>query len=460
MSESPVLLRRDLPRADEAEQSVLGGILVDNRRLAEVAGWLSPEHFAQGWCGLVYQAMRHLAKTDKPIDYITVKEALGAGIDEVGIIRLSKLGDGLPTATNVEHYARIVVDHARRRAAIRAATAVIEAAMEPTATADDVLEQAQDGFFRLAQAKRTDTMVSAETMTMGLLKHFDELGQRGHEITGLPTGIHDLDAMTFGLQPGELVIVGARSSVGKTGLALQVGLHAASRSPVLFCSLEMGHLSVWKRALYNTARVNGFVYQRGGYDDDRDVSRRVSRALEVLAPLRFHLDEQPGMTSLDVRVKAQQVQLRHGLGLVIVDYLQLMRPADVKAARSQNRAQIVGEMAWDLKEIARTLGVPVIALSQLRRRDDEKQAPTMGDLRESGDIENHADIVLLLHRKATREELATLPIGEPCRVDLIVEKQRGNPTGVINLLNYREQFRFASASNMDDGFLDRMERAS
>jgi replicative DNA helicase len=459
-SEPVVLLQHDLPRSVEAEAAVLGGILVDNRRLIDVAGWLQPDHFAQTWCGLIYRVMLSLAKKNEPIEFVSVKEALGDGLNEVGLSRLAKLGDGVPRSTNVEYYARVVIDHARRREAILKATAVIESALDPQATADDVIARAQEAFFRLTEGRRTETMFSADEMTADLLKHFEELEQHGHEITGLPTGIRDLDTMTFGLQPGELVVVGARPSVGKTALALQIAMFSAIHAPVLFCSLEMSHRPVWKRALFNTARVDGFRYQRGHYAGDQSTYQRVSRALEVLSPLRLHLDEQPGMTSVDVRTKAQQVQLRHGLGLVVVDYLQLMRPSDPKAAKSQNRAQVVGEMAWDLKEAARTLGVPVIVLSQLRRRDDEKTLPTMADLRESGDIEAHADIVLLLHRKETREELSNLPVGEPSRVDLIVEKQRGNPTGVIQLFNYREQYRFAGISMEDAGLLDAMERAS
>ena len=144
------------------------------------------------------------------------------------------------------------------------------------------------------------------------------------------------------------------------------------------------------------------------------------------------------------RAKAQQVQLRHGLGLVIVDYLQLMRPSDGKAAKSQNRTQVVGEMAWELKELARSMQVPVLVLSQLRRSAEEKDRPSMADLRESGDIEAHADIILLLHRLETRAELADLPPGQPSKVELIIEKQRGNPTGLVDLANFRDQYRFAS----------------
>lgn len=454
---SRVALRGDLPRSVDAEASVLGGVIVDNKRLADVAGWLLVEHFAQEWAGLVFAAMLQLAKTDQPIDHITVKQALGPNFGAVGIERLSRLGDGVPRGLNVEHYGRIVVDHARRRDAIQRATEVIEAAMAPGAKADDVIGTAQESFFRLASTKRGDTVWSAQQMTDSLFKRFEAMDARNYEISGLTTGIHDLDVMTFGLQPGELVIIGARPSVGKTAIALQIALHAASASPVLFCSMEMKHDPVWERAAFNTAKVDGFRYKRGHFQGDAVIARRISHALSVLSPLQFTLDEQPGMTSVDVRSRAKQIQMRHGLGLVVLDYLQLMRPADPDAARKQNRTQSLGEMTWDLKEMAMSLGVPVIALSQLRRGDAK---PTMSDLRESGDIEAHADIILLLHRKETRAQLEELPIGEPTHVELLVEKQRGNPTGVIQLLNFREHYRFVSLAQREGDLMAGMERVS
>jgi replicative DNA helicase len=457
---SSVTLSRDLPRAVEAEASVLGGVIVENNRLADVAGWLKAEHFTQHWAGLVFRAMVSLAKSNTPIDYITVKQELGPAMSDVGIERLSKLGDGVPRSTNVEYYARLVLDVWRRREAIAKATQVIEAALELGAEADDVIAKGQESFFRLASTRRSETLWTAGQMTSDIFKEFESLEQRDHEISGLSTGIRDLDDMTFGLQPGELVVIGARPSVGKTGIALQVAMHAASEGHVLFCSLEMGHRSVWRRAVFNTAKVDGFSYQRGRLKGDQTVYTRIAHALEVLRPLRFTLDEQPGMTSVDVRSRAQQIQLRHGLSLVVVDYLQLMRPSDPVAAKKQNRTQIVGEMAWDLKETARTLGVPVIALSQLTRMADEKTKPTMAQLRESGDIEAHADIILLMHRRETRAQLDDLEIGQPTHVELLVEKQRGNPTGMITLLNFRESYRFVSLAQHEGDLVREMEHAS
>jgi replicative DNA helicase len=441
---STVRLTADLPRASDAECSVLGAVMVDNARLAEIADRLKPEHFGQGWCGLVYTAMLSLAKQSQPIDFLTVRHALGAAMDDVGISRLSKLTDGIPRSANVTRYADIVIDASRRRAAIERASEVIDAAMETSAEADDVIAKAQDVFFRLASSKRTDTLFDANAMTQDLFAYLQSLADRRHQPTGIATGIEDFDRLSFGLQPGELVVLGARPSVGKTALALQIGLHAARHTTVLLCSLEMGSRSVWSRALWNTAKVDGFSYLRGYCKRDEQVDRRIGSALGDLATLPFWVDEQPGMSATDVRAKAQQVQLRHGLGLVIVDYLQLMRPSDGKAAKSQNRTQVVGEMAWELKELARSMQVPVLVLSQLRRSAEEKDRPSMADLRESGDIEAHADIILLLHRLETRAELADLPPGQPSKVELIIEKQRGNPTGLVDLANFRDQYRFAS----------------
>lgn len=436
-------LNVDRPSANDAEVAVLGGVLLHNPALADIADTLTAKHFGQAWCGLVFTAMVKLAKDGQPIDLVTLRGVLG---ESVRVDRLAALADGVPRATNIKYHAGLVMDAARRRAAISVAMDVIESAVAHQAVADDVIGQAQEGFFRLAQTKRGDTLFSAHELTSALWKRLEERDQRGHEMTGLPTSIHDLDSMTNGLQPGELVVVGARPSVGKTGLALQIGLHVATTQPVLFCSLEMGKESVWDRALYNLARVDGFRFRRGHFSGDQVTHRRIANALQKLDPLQFWLDEQPGVSPVEVRSKAQQVQLRHGLKLVIVDYLQLMRPADAAAIKGQNRAQVVGDITKDLKEIARTLNVTVLLLSQLRRTDER---PTMNDLRESGDIEAHADIVLLLHRAESRDELHEKPVGEPITVELLVEKQRGNPTGLINLLNFREEYRFASAMRGD-----------
>jgi replicative DNA helicase len=453
-------LNVDRPSAHDAEAAVLGGVLVHNELLAEVAGLLAAQHFGQPWCRLVYVAMLALAKENKPIDYVTLRAAIGSeGIERIGLDTFARLGEGVPRSMNVRYYADLVIDAARRRAAIGRAMDVVDAAVAPTASADDVISKAQEAFFRLAQTRRGETLHSAHEMTTALYRRLEAADEQGHAMTGLETSIHDLDAMTHGLQGGELVVLGARPSIGKTGLALQVGLHVARSQPVLFCSLEMGQASIWERALFNMARVDGFRFKRGHFKGDPGTDRRISRAMNQLDPLLFWLDEQPAMSSVDVRSKAQQVQLRHGLKLVVVDYLQLMRVADPASVRGQNRAQIVGDMAKDLKEIARTLNVAVLVLSQLRRTDER---PTMNDLRESGDIEAHADIILLLHRAKTRDELHDKPAGEPITVELLVEKQRGNPTGLIKLLNFREEYRFASAARgdvdpHDDSLLDRME---
>jgi replicative DNA helicase len=445
---SQVHVKADLPRADEAEQAVLGAVILHNPQLAEVAGILRAEHFAQGWCRLVYAAMLQLAKKNQPIDFVTVKDALGdKALDDVGLMRLVKLGEGVPRATNIGYYADIVIDAARRRWAIQKATEVIDAALEPAAGADDVLTLAQESFFRLAQTKRADTMWSAAAMTMALYERLEKMSQSDHAMTGLPSGIARMDALTNGFQPGDLIVIGARPSVGKTGFALQLALHVAKQGGwVLFCSLEMGQAPVWDRALWNESRVDGFRYKRGFYRGDEDTDRRISNTMSLLSPLPLQLDEQPGMTSVDIRSKAQQVQLRYGLALVVVDYLQLMH--DAGGDRSETLAQRVGNRAKDLKELARTLNVPVIVLSQLRRLEEGKR-PTLADLKESGDIEAHADIVMLLHRIETIEQMDELEVGEPVHVEAILAKQRGNPTAVVRLLNYREQFRFVDETRGD-----------
>lgn len=435
---------RKLPFDLEAERGVLGGIMVANERMFAVSGQLRTEHFWRQSHAAIYQAMLSLATANTPIDFLTLKNMLGStAYEEIGPAYLASLMDGVPRATNVEFYARVVIDRWRLRsvmlAADQAERAAFEAAADKGVDVDAVVRSAQEAFYQLSDDVDGETLFDAERLTTELFDDLEQLTKHRGAVTGVSTGLHDLDWLTMGLQPGDLIVIGGRPSTGKTVLGLQFALTASQGGPVLFSSLEMSRQPVWRRALFHTARVDGYRYLRG-YLDDATTHRQIAEAMETLRELNLSIHQKAGASPIQIRSTAQRTKLRHGLSLLVVDYLQLMQPSDRSTVKHLNRTQIVGEFARALKELASDLQIPVVVLSQLRR---SQERPTMADLRESGDIEAHADVILLLHRAGADEDQFTP--GEPVPLELILEKQRNGPTGSINLLNFREQYRFVSA---------------
>lgn len=422
----------DLPRQDEAERAVLGGILAHNSLLMDVSDRLKAEHFGQHWAGLVYAAMLRLAKTAQPFDFITVQHAVGAGIAEVGLARLAALTDGVPRHMNVVYYAGLVINAAKLRATVYQAHAVIAAATTPAAAAHDVIEQAQAGYFALADDSPRQTLWSAADMTAELLGELD-----GTEATvrSVPVGLPSIDAIFEGFAPGEWAILGGRPSTGKTALAKQIALKVAETRPVLVFSAEMGHRAVWRRALAHVSRIGAWQISRKRSADHAPISH----GLEQLSGLRLWLNDTPGISDMHILSVARRVQMQHGLGLVIVDYLQLLQSSE--KGKAERRAQELESLTRALKQIARTLDVPILTLAALSRAAAGEK-PTMAHIRECGTAEYDADVILLMHRDVQAQK--DLPPGAPSPAELIIEKQRNGATGGIPLLFFGEHYRFES----------------
>ncbi len=433
---------RTLPHSLEAERSVLGAILVRNEGLDDAAERLAPEDFYREAHVRIFRAMLALAQRQEAIDIVTLREALtGKGdLDEVGgSAYLAKLLDGVPRSTNVPHYAAIVKDKATRRRAIAQAQAVLEAAYDGDLTAEDVLNEAERRFFELGQRDQRSELVGGATLIEEVMPMLESLlkGER-RGVTGVPTGFGDLDAFTQGLQPGEFIILAARPSVGKSSLASDIARHVAitaQQGPVAFFSVEMSRRMTTLRNIIAQARVDGFRL-RSGYVNQGDYDR-ILQATHAIETSQLFIDDCTNLRPMELRSKARRLAATQGLSLIVVDYLQLMRPD--RGQRYESREKEVASISRALKGIAKELRVPVVAICSLSRKTEERadKKPTMADLRESGALESDADVVLLLWRPGQQD-----PNADQGYAELIIAKQRNNPVGVIKLtwLPYASRF--------------------
>ena len=422
----------ELPRHVEAERAVLGGILVQNAGFFEVASRLKTEHFASPHHQAIYRTMQQMAAANRPMDILTVYAELGPLKEEIGASYLAKLPDGVPRSVNVNYYAGMVINAAKLRAVVLQAQAVIDAATQPSASAHEVIEQAQAGYFALSDDSLRQTLWSASDMTAELLA---ELDGTDAPVRSIPVGLPSIDASFDGFAPGDWAILAGRPSTGKTALAKQIALKAAERVPVLVFSAEMGHRAVWRRALSHVTRIGAWQMSRKRSAD----SAAVSQGLERLGGLRLWLSDTPGISDMHILSVARRVQLQHGLGLVIVDYLQLLQSSE--RTKTERRAQELEAVTRALKQIARTLDVPVLTLAALSRAAAGEK-PTMAHIREVGTAEYDADVILLMHRDVQAQK--DLAPGAPSPAELIIEKQRNGATGGIPLLFFGEQYRFES----------------
>jgi replicative DNA helicase len=433
------------PQNLEAEVSVLGAVLQDPAALLKAMEVLRPADFYKEAHRKIFSACIDLFERNEPVDLVTLANELmrRKQLEEVGgTSTLSALVDAVPTAANVAYHARIVKDKALLYALIQKATAVVSRAYADKDDVDEVLDWAEQQIFEISQDKVSRSFVPVKSVLKGTFQLIEKLYDRKSHVTGVPTGFKKFDEMTAGLQPSELVVVAGRPSMGKTSFCLNIAQHAAIQERILVAifSLEMSKEQLVQRMLCSVAKVDSHKL-RTGYLSDTDWPRLTTGA-GILSESPIFIDDTPGISLLEMRAKARRLKAEQGLGLVIIDYLQLISGR----GRVESRQQEISEISRSLKAMAKELDVPVVALSQLSRAVESRQPPRpqLSDLRESGAIEQDADVVTFLYRPAfyrTRKE-DELDEPEDNTTEVIIGKQRNGPTGTVHLAFLREYTRF------------------
>lgn len=433
------------PQSLEAEQSVLGSILIDRDAVVEVAEFLRPDDFYRQAHGLVFTAMLDLFERREPIDIVTVAEVLERTeqLEQVGgRSYLSSLSNQTPTAVHAVQYARIVERKAVLRNLIGAAGRIAGIGYEDPAEIQEAIDRAEGELFAVSQRRVDAGFSQLRELLHAAYDRLDYLHAHRGEISGVRTGFADLDALTTGLQKSDLIVLAARPSVGKTSLALNIAEHAAvrERRNVGIFSLEMSKEQLVLRLLSSVATIDS-QRLRTGFLEEMDFAR-IAPAMNALSEAPIFIDDTPNISTMELRTKARRLQAEAGLDLVIVDYLQLMQATTT--SKDANRVQEVSEISRGLKALARELSVPVVALSQLSRQPEmrESKEPRLSDLRESGAIEQDADLVVFLWREKDRPGEEQDADGEV--VNLKLAKHRNGPTGDLKLWFKKTQTRFVS----------------
>ena len=433
------LTERALPHNLEAERSVLGAILIRNDALNHAAEVIDAGDFFREAHRVVFDAMVALNERNQVIDLVTIKEELAriGRLDEVGgPAYVASLVDGVPRALNVEGYARIVKEKSTLRSLIFSATRILSSAYEAEQEPDLLLDEAEKAIFEIADHRIRTGFIPLRDLVHDSFEKIEQLQAHKGLLTGVPTGFSDLDEMTSGLQPSDLVIVAARPSMGKTSLTLNIAQHVGTQTgmTVGLFSLEMSKEQLFMRLLTSEARIDAHRF-RSGYLNEKDYGR-LSAALGTLAEAKVFIDDTASIGVLEMRAKARRLKAEHGLHLLVVDYIQLMQGR----GRFDNRQQELASISRSLKGLAKELNIPIVALSQLSRAPDARadHRPQLSDLRESGALEQDADVVLFIYREEQYEKTEeTEGIAE-----IIVGKQRNGPTGSVKLAFVKEFTRF------------------
>ncbi len=444
------LIDRVPPQNLEAEQSTLGSMMIDRSALEKALDILKPEDFYREAHQIIFESLMSLAERDEAVDIITIQEELrGSGKLEAvgGIDYIMTLIDMVPTAANVEYYARIVEEKSILRRMIDASMQIIGLSHGEVESIDDIMDQAERMVFQVSQRRVGAYFTPISTLSQEAFERIERQYNEKAKVSGLSTGFHDLDNITSGLQSGDLVIVAARPSMGKTAFALDIARHVAvkDKKPVAVFSLEMSKEQLTLRLICSESHVDAHRL-RTGYMENRDWPK-LAEGVGRLYTAPIFIDDTTDVTALQMRSKCRRLKAEHGLSLVVVDYLQLM----TSHKRVDNRTQEIGEMARALKSLAREMQVPVIALSQLSRAVEQRQdkRPMLSDLRESGSIEAEADVVMFLYRADyyKQKEIIMDDEGLPAEqrmmgdggeqerdiTEIIIGKQRNGPTGTIKL---------------------------
>ena len=452
MATTDYLSAPSLPANIEAERSILGAILLDNLAYNQAAEHLKPEDFLLDSHRRIYSRMMDLAESSRAIDHLTLAEELQrhAEFEPIGgYAYISGLLDGVPDRPSIEHYIKIVRDKAMLRGIISISTAAIARASDQSDLAEDVLNDTEAQIFQLSEKRIGRGFMGVQEIVRESFGSIDALLQRGQRITGLATHFDELDSITCGLQRSDLVVIAARPSMGKTAFAMNIAENAAIEDgkTVAVFSLEMSKEALLQRMLCSVAKVDSHKFRTGSlWQDD---TRKVQRAMEKLAQAPIFIDDTPGIAVGEMRAKARRLKQSKGaLDLIVVDYLQLMSGG---GRRFENRTQEVSAISRGLKALAKELAVPVVALSQLSRAPESRggdHRPQLSDLRESGSIEQDADIVMFIFREEVYKQDDPDLEG---KAELIIGKQRNGPIGRVNLAFLKNFTCFGSPTHPGEG---------
>jgi replicative DNA helicase len=440
---------RTLPHNLEAEKSVLGAILIHNDAFNHAAELIDSRDFFRDAHRRIFDKMVALSERGDAIDFVTLKEELtrAGDLDDVGgPAYIASLADGVPRSANVEYYARIVKEKSTLRSLIHSANKILIEAYEAEQEPDLLLDEAERAIFAIAEDRIRAGFVPLRDLVQSSFSTIEKLQQHKGLVTGVPTGFVDLDHLTSGFQPSDLVLVAARPSMGKTSFVLNVAQHVGTTTQMTvgFFSLEMSKEQLFMRLLTSEARIDAHRF-RSGFLSEKDYGR-LSHALGTLAEARVFIDDTAAIGVLEMRAKARRLQAEHGLHLLVIDYIQLMQGR----GRFESRQQELASISRSLKGLAKELNVPIVALSQLSRAPETRSdhRPQLSDLRESGALEQDADVVLFIYRpEQYRNEDGEAEQGIEGVAEIIIGKQRNGPTGAVKLAFIKEHTRFENLAH-------------
>jgi replicative DNA helicase len=452
MDEDQISALKVPPHSIEAEQSILGGLLIDNKAIDRIAGQVSASDFYRNDHRIIFTHISKLIDNNDPADIVTVAESLeqNAELTKVGGVAYSGLvAENTPTASNITGYAKIVRERSIMRNLVEVGSDIVESAFSPQGKdAQQLLDESESKIFQIADAGTSEKLgfIDIKELLPKAAQRIDDLYQLDdpNGVTGVPSGYSDLDQKTAGLQPGDLIIIAGRPSMGKTSLALNIAEHVGMEAglPVAIFSMEMGAAQLTMRLLGSVGKLDQHKMRIGQLEDED--WPKLTNALGVLNEAPIFIDEGSALNSYEVRARARRLHRQQGkLGLIVIDYIQLMSSANEQS--TENRATEVSEISRSLKALAKELNVPVVALSQLNRSVESRpdKRPMMSDLRESGAIEQDADVIMFIYR----DEVYNPETAEKGVAEILLSKQRNGPTGTVKLTFLGQYTRFENYAN-------------
>jgi len=450
------------PQALDAERTILGSMLIDDMSVDIALEFLSHDDFYSEAHTKIFICMRELSEKSTPIDVVTLSEKLRqkGWMEEIGAeVYLSELSENVTAAGNVQHYAQIVKEKSTLRQLIQASGEITTECFSSENDAQEILDASEAKIFAISESRIKNRFESIGQLLPATFKEIQSY-ESGGGVVGVPSGFDSLDEMTNGFQKSDLVIVGARPSMGKTALCLAIAQHAAVRAgcPTAVFSLEMSKSQIVMRILCSEARVNMHSLRRGTLP--KNEYPKLAMHADPLAQAPLYIDDTPGISVLELRAKARRLKSQFNIGLIVIDYLQLMAPS----VKTESMQQDIAQISRSLKGIAKELNVPVIALSQLSRetvkRGEKHRRPQLSDLRDSGAIEQDADVVLFIHREDYYKDKDDLDIAgddNGGETEIIIGKQRNGPTGIVKVMFVKEYAKFENLSNRTESGVPRRE---